>query len=213
MTESGNWQHPAGYVARIDRDANTEADLDDAIEAAVAARQAYDDARQVNASSAAGAARSAVVASALIRACHAMTTATAVLVDVSHDKAVLVDDIVRANKGMNEAMAAVDRIVDEIQDGVRVMDDEALAGVDLAYRDWPRREELGSVVQPLQKALDGMDITRREVAAMAMQGILAANKEFPAGINDKNSSAYVARNSISYADALFDALLEKNGTK
>ena len=63
-------------------------------------------------------------------------------------------------------------------------------------------------------SIDGYSgLTKREDAAIAaMQGILAANKEFPAGTNDKNASFFVARNAVSYADALFD-VLEKKETR
>ena len=57
---------------------------------------------------------------------------------------------------------------------------------------------------------DPAGLTKREAAAIAaMQGILAADKEFPIGTNDKNANVFVARNAASYADALFDALEKK----
>ena len=64
---------------------------------------------------------------------------------------------------------------------------------------------------PLEITSHGsVGFTKREVAAIvAMQGILAANKEFPAGTNDGNGNIFVARNAVSYADALFDALEKK----
>ena len=58
--------------------------------------------------------------------------------------------------------------------------------------------------------LPAADLTGREAAAIAaMQGMLAANKELPAGTNDRNANIFVARNAVSYADALFDALEKK----
>ena len=97
----------------------------------------------------------------LIRACNNMDRATAALVgvinNVSSDKAALalVDDLVDANSDMNKAMATVDRIVDDIHDdpqGARMMAD-TMTGVDVAYRDWPRREELGSDMKGMETRL------------------------------------------------------------
>ena len=64
---------------------------------------------------------------------------------------------------------------------------------------------------PLEITSHGsVGLTKREAAAIAaMHGLLAANKEFPAGTNDRNGSIFVARNAVSYADALFEVLEKK----
>lgn len=47
--------------------------------------------------------------------------------------------------------------------------------------------------------------TRTWLAGQAMKGILAS-RDFTAGTNERNANRYVARNAVSYADALLEEL-------